>query len=268
LQSECASADGGVKDAATDLGTTRYATAYLQWEAPGGIAGTGPAIVVDGSGRVDTWSRVNGFSPETAAPSSPTGTYTLTTAEVDDLFARLASVNFSQLPHPGIGWECYPRLYFRLCTGCAATTLSYDVPPEVLPEMEPVWAWFDRLLTATDYTNPRTYCQLPAAANCTATGGQVSSALCCNSATDFPNSCLTGACGCAPASSHTVSTCNCAVGCFMPAYGCVGPAGTCTVGADQTCNDNPSISSLHGHCVDDGRCLCGSGLLLASGKCQ
>ena len=103
---------------------------------------------------------------------------------------------------------------------------------------------------------------------CTTTGGQVSSALCCNSAADFPNSCLTGACGCALASSHTVSTCNCAVGCFMPAYGCVGPAGTCTVGADQTCNDNPSISSLHGHCVADGRCLCGSGLLLASGKCQ
>ena len=106
------------------------------------------------------------------------------------------------------------------------------------------------------------------AALCTATGGQVSSALCCNSVTDFPNSCLIGACGCAPSSSHTVSTCTCAAGCFMPAYGCVGPAGTCTVGADQTCNDTPSISSLHGHCVDDGRCLCGSGLLLASGKCQ
>jgi hypothetical protein len=54
----------------------------------------------------------------------------------------------------------------------------------------------------------------------------------------------------------------------MPAYGCVGPAGTCTVGADQTCNDNPAISSLHGRCVDDGRCVCGPGALLASGKCQ
>jgi hypothetical protein len=59
------------------------------------------------------------------------------------------------------------------------------------------------------------------AALCTATGGQVSSALCCNSATDFPNSCATGACGCATSNSHTVSTCTCAAGCFMPGVGCV-----------------------------------------------
>jgi hypothetical protein len=59
------------------------------------------------------------------------------------------------------------------------------------------------------------------AALCTATGGSVSSALCCNSATDFPNSCATGACGCATSNSHTVSTCTCAAGCFMPGVGCV-----------------------------------------------
>jgi len=59
------------------------------------------------------------------------------------------------------------------------------------------------------------------AALCTATGGQVSSALCCNSATDFPSSCATGACGCATSNSHTVSTCTCAAGCFMPGVGCV-----------------------------------------------
>ncbi len=70
------------------------------------------------------------------------------------------------------------------------------------------------------------------AALCTATGGQVVSTLCCTSVTDFPSSCLVGACGCAPSNSHTVSTCTCATGCFAPGYGCV----TCTVGADQTCN--------------------------------
>ena len=59
------------------------------------------------------------------------------------------------------------------------------------------------------------------AALCTATGGQVSSALCCNSTTDFPSSCATGACGCATSNSHTVSTCTCAAGCFMPGVGCV-----------------------------------------------
>jgi hypothetical protein len=41
------------------------------------------------------------------------------------------------------------------------------------------------------------------------------------------------------------------------------------MGADQTCNDNLSVSSLHGRCVDNGRCVCNSGFsLLASGKCQ
>jgi hypothetical protein len=103
---------------------------------------------------------------------------------------------------------------------------------------------------------------------CTATGGQVSSTLCCNSVSDFPNSCLSGACGCATSSSHNVSTCSCTVGCFLPGYGCVGPAGTCTVGADQTCNENLS-NSFAGHCVDDGRCVCRSdSSLAASGKCQ
>jgi hypothetical protein len=31
---------------------------------------------------------------------------------------------------------------------------------------------------------------------------------------------------------------------------------TCTVGMDQTCNDNPIISSIHGNCQPDGSCKC------------
>lgn len=30
----------------------------------------------------------------------------------------------------------------------------------------------------------------------------------------------------------------------------------CEFGADQTCNDNPIISSLHGRCLPDGTCEC------------
>ncbi len=58
------------------------------------------------------------------------------------------------------------------------------------------------------------------AARCTSTGGALATGLCCASTGDFPNSCLTGACGCAPSSSHTVMTCQCATGCFDPAVGC------------------------------------------------
>lgn len=32
----------------------------------------------------------------------------------------------------------------------------------------------------------------------------------------------------------------------------------CTPGSDQTCNDDPAISSLHGVCEADGTCTCKS----------
>ncbi|MDB4931110.1 MAG: hypothetical protein JWM10_3594 [Myxococcaceae bacterium] len=59
------------------------------------------------------------------------------------------------------------------------------------------------------------------AARCTATGGTISSGLCCLASGDFPNSCGIGGCSCAPASSHTIQRCTCPTGqCFNPATGC------------------------------------------------
>jgi hypothetical protein len=107
------------------------------------------------------------------------------------------------------------------------------------------------------------------AALCVATGGEVKSQSCCGSVGDFPNTCSVGACSCALTSSHTVSVCSCPTGCFMPGVGCVGAAGKCTVGMNQTCNDNSALSSIHGRCLTDGRCACNEGYaLLASGKCE
>ena len=58
---------------------------------------------------------------------------------------------------------------------------------------------------------------------CVNTGGTVSVALCCKSASDFPNTCLTGACGCSPTYSHQVKICNCGTKkCFDSSKGCVG----------------------------------------------
>ena len=43
----------------------------------------------------------------------------------------------------------------------------------------------------------------------------------------------------------------------------------CTPGSDQTCNDDPAISSLWGRCNSDGVCSCGPGFAVgASGRCQ
>jgi hypothetical protein len=107
--------------------------------------------------------------------------------------------------------------------------------------------------------------------DCTSTGGTVDTQSCCSSVSDFRDTCTTavGACGCAPTDSHAVSMCVCpSPSCFLPGYGCVGPGSTCTVGMDQTCNDNLLISSIHGRCVADGRCVCGNfGMSTTSGKC-
>lgn len=47
---------------------------------------------------------------------------------------------------------------------------------------------------------------------CTAAGGTIGTALCCATAGDYPNNCLTGSCGCSPSSSHEVKTCTCGAG--------------------------------------------------------
>ena len=43
----------------------------------------------------------------------------------------------------------------------------------------------------------------------------------------------------------------------------------CTPGSDQTCNDDPAISSLHGVCQEDGTCTCKSGFAKSTktGRC-
>lgn len=59
---------------------------------------------------------------------------------------------------------------------------------------------------------------------CTGTGGTVDTALCCGSASDFPNLCLVGPCGCAPNYSKDISVCRCPTGeCFTPEMGCAPP---------------------------------------------
>lgn len=45
-------------------------------------------------------------------------------------------------------------------------------------------------------------------------------------------------------------------------------AAICTPGADQTCNDNPLWSSIHGSCTDAGACVCrDAGTNPDSGRC-
>jgi len=45
--------------------------------------------------------------------------------------------------------------------------------------------------------------------SCLDSGGTITTASCCKSVSDLPNTCLIGACGCSPTNSHEVKTCDC-----------------------------------------------------------
>jgi len=50
---------------------------------------------------------------------------------------------------------------------------------------------------------------------CVNSGGNVTTASCCMSTSDFPNTCVIGACGCSLNESQQVKTCDCGAGkCF------------------------------------------------------
>ena len=52
------------------------------------------------------------------------------------------------------------------------------------------------------------------------------------------------------------------------AAGADAASAVCTPGADQTCNDNPIWSSVHGRCTDAGACVCSdAGTNPATGHC-
>ena len=55
----------------------------------------------------------------------------------------------------------------------------------------------------------------PCQQQCLSSGGMISTAMCCGSTNDFPNTCSIGACGCTPENSHQVNICDCGAGkCF------------------------------------------------------
>lgn len=59
---------------------------------------------------------------------------------------------------------------------------------------------------------------------CINSGGIITTALCCGSVDAFPNTCTMGSCGCSPAASHQVKSCDCVDGrCFNGSTCVTGP---------------------------------------------
>lgn len=60
--------------------------------------------------------------------------------------------------------------------------------------------------------------------SCTSSGGSVVTMRCCKSVSDFPNTCLIGACGCSPENSKPTKVCDCGPGRCFNGTACVGTA--------------------------------------------
>jgi hypothetical protein len=58
---------------------------------------------------------------------------------------------------------------------------------------------------------------------CTSSGGSIAVQSCCQSVSDFPNTCTVGACGCSEADSKQVSVCVCPEGYCFDGTECVQP---------------------------------------------
>jgi hypothetical protein len=99
---------------------------------------------------------------------------------------------------------------------------------------------------------------------CAGSGGSGGGVNCALVGCAMPPPCATGCtevCGCCPCTDGTTNgNLVCTGGCWAP---------PCTVGADQSCNDNPALSSLHGRCQADGTCVCNGGFAMnpATGRC-
>jgi hypothetical protein len=65
-------------------------------------------------------------------------------------------------------------------------------------------------------------CPLTPERGCLGSGGTVTTATCCASTNDFPDTCVIGACGCPPDASHEVRVCDCAAGSCFDGTACVG----------------------------------------------
>lgn len=61
------------------------------------------------------------------------------------------------------------------------------------------------------------------ASSCASSGGTVVTQQCCKSASEFPSTCLVGACGCSPDNSAPLSACSCPTNKCFDGTGCVAP---------------------------------------------
>lgn len=140
-----------------------YPDARLIFHMPGGAAGHGPMIDVNGFGELQTWQYVH----DLWNPGPPDHAESIGFEQAGALFRRLEAVNFAGLPHTTMYSECYPQLWLWWEQGPAYDPMVLDYPraQSLLPELEFVYEWFDRFLCRGDpdegypMTLPSAYCE-------------------------------------------------------------------------------------------------------------
>lgn len=134
------------------------ATSYMFWQSPGGFARTGPAVEVYGDGTIRLWKS----SKEQAATVTSGWDKEIKTSPtlVNGLFALLAKVNFSKLPHAvSPKAECWPSLYWISCPTCKPVILQHNKVSGIKPELDPVLNWFKTNLSGKwEGSLPHQYC--------------------------------------------------------------------------------------------------------------
>jgi hypothetical protein len=157
---DCEQAYGGCPHAMFEVA---YPDARLIFWMPGGVAGHGPLIDVDGYGDLRTWLYVHDLGD----PGPPDYAEPISQREANHLFELLAAVDFAALPHEPLDWfECYPQLWLWWQQGPAYDPMVLDYPraSRLLPELAEVYDWFDTLLcrgqgiTGYPETLPSEYC--------------------------------------------------------------------------------------------------------------
>ena len=140
-----------------------YPDARLIFWMPGGFAGHGPLVDLNGYGELQTWLTVRDLSD----PGPPDYTEQVSQREANTLFSMLDAVDFTGLPHPPLDYsECYPQLWLWWDQGPAYDPMVLDYPRanRLEPELAGVYAWFDVLLCRGDgltgypETLPSEYC--------------------------------------------------------------------------------------------------------------
>lgn len=184
-------------------------------------ADTGTAgwtVVVSQPTRVDLMELI-GVSADIGQAMADPGRYTQIRLKIDSGTITVDNTTYNLTVPGGVlrlnrGFELEPGETLRL-------TLDFNVEKSVIRtgsgrySLKPVIAVLSETVAGGSVQEREQEMEQEREQACVQSGGNVTTRLCCGSADDFPNLCLIGACGCAPAGSHQVRVCDCGSGkCF------------------------------------------------------